>query len=74
MVVNLRLVMRSGTNLMDNTHSQNLIDYSLKLTLRPRLKDRTKVISAALQYVLNNDLVNKKYLEKIVQELEEMNE
>ena len=66
--------MRSGTNLMDNTHSQNLIDYSLKLTLRPRLKDRTKVISAALQYVLNHDLVNKKYLEKIVQELEEMNE
>ena len=74
MVVNLRLVMRSGTNLMDNTHSQNLIDYSLKLTLRPRMKDRTKVISAALQYVLNNDLVNKSYLEKIVQELEEMNE
>ncbi len=60
--------------MMDNTHSQNLIDYSLKLTLRPRLKDRTKVISAALQYVLNNDLVNRKYLEKIVQELEEMNE
>ncbi len=26
------------------------------------------------QYVLNNDLVNKSYLEKIVQELEEMNE
>ena len=74
MVVNLRLAMRSGTNLMDNTHSQNLIDYSLKLTLRPRMKDRTKVISAALQYVLNHDLVNKKYLEKIVQELEEMNE
>ena len=66
--------MRSGTNLMDNTHSQNLIDYSLKLTLRPRMKDRTKVISAALQYVLNNDLVNRKYLEKIVQELEEMSE
>ena len=74
MVVNLRLAMRSGTNLMDNTHSQNLIDYSLKLTLRPRMKDRTKVISAALQYVLNHDLVNKSYLEKIVQELEEMNE
>ncbi len=75
MVVNLRLVMRSGTNLMTkDTHSQNLIDYSLKLTLRPRLKDRTKVISAALQYVLNHDLVNKSYLEKIVQELEEMNE
>ncbi len=74
MVLNLRLAMRSGTNLMDNTHSQNLIDYSLKLTLRPRMKDRTKVISAALQYVLNNDLVNKSYLEKIVQELEEMNE
>ena len=66
--------MRSGTNLMTNTHSQNLIDYSLKLTLRPRIKDRTKVISAALQYVLNNDLVNKSYLEKIVQELEEMSE
>ncbi len=67
--------MRSGTNLMTkDTHSQNLIDYSLKLTLRPRLKDRTKVISAALQYVLNHDLVNKSYLEKIVQELEEMNE
>ncbi len=60
--------------IMTNTHSQNLIDYSLKLTLRPRMKDRTKVISAALQYVLNNDLVNKSYLEKIVQELEEMNE
>jgi len=60
--------------IMTNTHSQNLIDYSLKLTLRPRLKDRTKVISAALQYVLNHDLVNKSYLEKIVQELEEMNE
>ena len=74
MVVNLRLVMRNGTNLMTNTHSQNLIDYSLKLTLRPRLKDRTKVISAALQYVLNHDLVNKKYLETIVQELEEMSE
>ena len=59
---------------MTNTHSQNLIDDSLKLTLRPRLKDRTKVISAALQYVLNNDLVNKSYLETIVQELEEMNE
>lgn len=59
---------------MTNTHSQNLIDDSLKLTLRPRLKDRTKVISAALQYVLNHDLVNKKYLETIVQELEEMNE
>ncbi len=66
--------MRSGTNLMTNTHSQNLIDDSLKYTLRPRMKDRTKVISAALQYVLNNDLVNRKYLEKIVQELEEMNE
>jgi len=67
--------MRSGTNLMTkDTHSQNLIDYSLKLTLRPRIKDRTKVISAALQYVLNNDLVNKSYLEKIVQELEEMSE
>ena len=66
--------MRSGTNLMDNTHSQNLIDDSIKSTLRPRMKDRTKVISAALQYVLNNDLVNKSYLEKIVQELEEMNE
>jgi hypothetical protein len=67
--------MRSGTNLMTkDTHSQNLIDYSLKLTLRPRIKDRTKVISAALQYVLNHDLVNRKYLEKIVQELEEMNE
>ena len=66
--------MRNGTNLMDNTHSQNIIDDSLKSTLRPRIKDRTKVISAALQYVLNNDLVNKQYLEKIVQELEEMNE
>ncbi len=66
--------MRSGTNLMDNTHSQDLIDDSLKSTLRPRMKDRTKVISAALQYVLNHDLVNKSYLEKIVQELEEMNE
>jgi len=66
--------MRSGTNLMDNTHSQDLIDDNLKYTLRPRIKDRTKVISAALQYVLNNDLVNKSYLEKIVQELEEMNE
>jgi len=67
--------MRSGTNLMTkDTHSQNLIDYSIKSTLRPRMKDRTKVISAALQYVLNNDLVNKSYLEKIVQELEEMNE
>jgi len=74
MVVNLRLVMRNGTNLMNNTHSQNLIDDSLKYTLRPRMKDRTKVISAALQYVLNHDLVNKSYLEKIVQELEEMNE
>jgi len=75
MVVNLRLVMRSGTNLMNkDTHSQNLIDYSIKSTLRPRIKDRTKVISAALQYVLNNDLVNRKYLEKIVQELEEMSE
>ena len=67
--------MRSGTNLMTkDTHSQNLIDDSIKSTLRPRMKDRTKVISAALQYVLNNDLVNRKYLEKIVQELEEMNE
>ena len=67
--------MRSGTNLMTkDTHSQNLIDDNLKSTLRPRMKDRTKVISAALQYVLNNDLVNKSYLEKIVQELEEMNE
>jgi len=67
--------MRSGTNLMTNdTHSQDLIDDSIKSTLRPRMKDRTKVISAALQYVLNNDLVNRKYLEKIVQELEEMNE
>ena len=59
---------------MDNTHSQNIIDDSIKYTLRPRIKDRTKVISAALQYVLNNDLVNKKYLETIIQELEEMNE
>ena len=59
---------------MDNTQAQNIIDDSIKSTLRPRIKDRTKVISAALQYVLNNDLVNKKYLEKIVQELEEMNE
>ena len=66
--------MRNGTNLMINTHSQNIIDDSIKSTLRPRIKDRTKVISAALQYVLNNDLVNKKYLETIVQELEEMNE
>jgi len=67
--------MRSGTNLMTkDTHSQDLIDDNLKHTLRPRIKDRTKVISAALQYVLNNDLVNKSYLEKIVQELEEMNE
>ncbi len=39
----------------EDTHSQDLIDDSLKLTLRPRLKDQTKVISAALQYVLNND-------------------
>ena len=60
--------------IMTSTHSQNLINDSLKLTLRPRMKDRTKVISAALQYVLNNDLVNRKYLETIVQELEEMNE
>ena len=60
--------------IMTNTHSQNIIDDSLKSTLRPRIKDRTKVISAALQYVLNNDLVNRKYLETIVQELEEMNE
>ena len=59
---------------MDNTQAQNIIDDSLKYTLRPRIKDRTKVISAALQYVLNNDLVNRKYLETIVQELEEMNE
>ena len=59
---------------MTNTHSQNIIDDSLKYTLRPRIKDRTKVISAALQYVLNNDLVNKQYLETIIQELEEMNE
>ena len=59
---------------MDNTQAQNIIDDSIKSTLRPRMKDRTKVISAALQYVLNNDLVNKKYLEAIVQELEEMNE
>jgi hypothetical protein len=58
----------------EDTHSQDLIDDSLKSTLRPRMKDRTKVISAALQYVLNHDLVNRKYLEKIVQELEEMNE
>ena len=66
--------MKSGTNLMDNTQAQNIIDDSIKYTLRPRIKDRTKVISAALQYVLNNDLVNKSYLETIVQELEEMNE
>ena len=66
--------MRSGINLMDNTQAQNIIDDSIKYTLRPRIKDRTKVISAALQYVLNNDLVNKSYLETIVQELEEMNE
>ena len=66
--------MKSGTNLMINTHSQNIIDDSIKSTLRPRMKDRTKVISAALQYVLNNDLVNKQYLETIIQELEEMNE
>ena len=59
---------------MDNTQAQNIIDDSIKSTLRPRMKDRTKVISAALQYVLNNDLVNKKYLETIVQELEEMND
>ena len=59
---------------MTNTHSQNIIDDSIKSTLRPRIKDRTKVISAALQYVLNNDLVNKQYLETIIQELEEMNE
>ena len=59
---------------MDNTQAQNIIDDSIKYTLRPRIKDRTKVISAALQYVLNNDLVNKSYLETIVQELEEMNE
>ena len=59
---------------MDNTQAQNIIDDSIKSTLRPRIKDRTKVISAALQYVLNNDLVNKSYLETIVQELEEMNE
>ena len=59
---------------MTNTQAQNIIDDSLKYTLRPRIKDRTKVISAALQYVLNNDLVNKQYLETIVQELEEMNE
>ena len=59
---------------MDNTQAQNIIDDSIKYTLRPRIKDRTKVISAALQYVLNNDLVNRKYLETIVQELEEMNE
>ena len=66
--------MRNGINLMDNTQAQNIIDDSIKYTLRPRMKDRTKVISAALQYVLNNDLVNKKYLETIVQELEEMND
>ena len=66
--------MRNGPNLMNNKHSQDLIDDSIKSTLRPRMKDRTKVISAALQYVLNHDLVNKKYLETIVQELEEMNE
>ena len=66
--------MRNGTNSMTNTHSQNIIDDSIKSTLRPRIKDRTKVISAALQYVLNNDLVNKQYLETIVQELEEMND
>ena len=59
---------------MTNTQAQNIIDDSIKYTLRPRIKDRTKVISAALQYVLNNDLVNKSYLETIVQELEEMNE
>ena len=59
---------------MTNTHSQNIIDDSIKSTLRPRIKDRTKVISAALQYVLNNDLVNRKYLDTIVPELEEMNE
>ena len=59
---------------MDNTQAQNIIDDSIKSTLRPRIKDRTKVIIAALQYVLNHDLVNKKYLETIVQELEEMNE
>ena len=59
---------------MTNTQAQNIIDDSIKYTLRPRIKDRTKVISAALQYVLNHDLVNKKYLEAIVQELEEMNE
>jgi mannitol/fructose-specific phosphotransferase system IIA component (Ntr-type) len=59
---------------MDNTQAQNIIDDSIKSTLRPRIKDRTKVISAALQYVLNHDLVNKKYLEAIIQELEEMNE
>ena len=63
-----------GQTTMTNTHSQNIIDDSLKSTLRPRMKDRTKVISAALQYVLNNDLVNRKYLETMVQELEEMNE
>ena len=59
---------------MNNTQAQNIIDDSIKSTLRPRIKDRTKVISAALQYVLNNDLVNKQYLETIVQELEEMND
>ena len=58
----------------EDTQAQNIIDDSIKYTLRPRIKDRTKVISAALQYVLNHDLVNKKYLEAIVQELEEMNE
>ena len=58
----------------EDTQAQNIIDDSLKYTLRPRIKDRTKVISAALQYVLNNDLVNKQYLETIIQELEEMND
>ena len=58
----------------EDTQAQNIIDDSIKYTLRPRIKDRTKVISAALQYVLNHDLVNKKYLEAIIQELEEMNE
>ncbi len=67
---------------MDFSHAQNLIDHSIKHTLRPRTRDRIVVLQAALQYIVDNFsyysagevIINTKELEDVISELEEIQE
>lgn len=67
---------------MNFSHAQNLIDDSIKHTLRPRMKDRTIVLQAALQYIVDNFsyysypevVISTEEIKEVISELQEIQE